>query len=136
MAQVNVEARFRAKVEWRGPEECWPWTGATTPKGYGHMGWREDGRRVDEYAHRVAYQLERGAIPEGLEIDHKCGVRSCCNPAHLEAVTHAENVRRGSKARQTHCHRGHEFTPENTRVKRNGTRDCRACARIRSGRVA
>jgi len=69
---------------------CWCWTGHLDPGGYGVF-WVA-GRHCG--AHRVAYELFRGSIPEGLEIDHLCRVRHCVSPWHLELVTHAENVRR------------------------------------------
>lgn len=91
----SVEQRFWAKVDRRGSDECWPWTGAKLQHGYGHL-------KVGESyppAHRVAYELLVGPIPEGLQIDHLCRVRDCVNPAHLEPVTNAENGRRGRMAR-------------------------------------
>lgn len=110
---------------------CWLWTGTVSRKGYGHHGW-EGATRI---THRIAYQLVVGPIPEGLELDHLCRNRACCNPDHLEAVTHAINALRGISAnainaRKTHCLRGHEFTPENTRIDSFG-RHCRACRRVR-----
>lgn len=78
------------------------------------------------------YEAFVGPIPDGLQIDHLCRVRHCVNPAHLEPVTIAENVRRGAAA-QTHCKYGHEYTPENT-VIHHGGRECRTCNRIRSRR--
>jgi hypothetical protein len=81
-------------------------------------------------AHRVAYELVIGQIPAGLELDHLCRNVVCVNPAHLEPVTRAENMRRRSAA-QTHCKHGHEFTPENTYYYWHGGRHraCRACGR-------
>ncbi|MGW1796858.1 HNH endonuclease signature motif containing protein [Streptomyces sp. NPDC001984] len=126
-----------------GPNACIVWTGAKQPKGYGQI--QIDGRRVS--VHRIAYETFKGAIPEGLEIDHACHTRDrscpggptcmhrrCVNPHHLEAVTHGENLRRsqgfaGVLARRTHCGHGHEFTPENTRWKVDGSRACRTCLR-------
>jgi hypothetical protein len=72
------------------------------------------------------YSAVKGAIPDGLHIDHLCRNRACCHPDHLEAVTPRENVRRGVRSQVTHCPKGHEYTPENTKVKR-GRRNCRAC---------
>lgn len=119
---MTVADRFQAKIDMRG--SCWLWMGAKTVKGYGSF---NDGGHTRQ-AHRVAYELSYGPVPDGLEIDHTCGNRSCVNPQHLEAVTHSENLRRGA-ARRTHCKYGHEFTPENTYVKRNGARECRICKR-------
>ena len=90
-------------------------------------------------AHRVSYQLYKGAIPQGFVIDHLCRVKSCVNPAHLEAVTSAENTRRGmwpirSHVRKTHCKRGHEFTIANLFFYQDGQRkdkrECKTCRLI------
>lgn len=112
-------------------DSCWLWTAATAGRGYGVVYW--EGRQ--DYAHRVVYMVLVGPIGDGLEIDHVrergCTSIKCVNPAHLEAVTHLENVRRCDKAMQTHCVHGHEFTEENTYRKGNGCRMCRACKRER-----
>ncbi len=76
---------------------CWLWLLATNLPGYGV---RRRGRG-QVYAHRAAYEARFGPIPVGLEIDHRCRQPSCVNPDHLEAVTHAENVRRGRAAKLT-----------------------------------
>lgn len=72
---------------------CWTWTGKKGSKGYGlvHVD-SASGRQ--QQAHRAAYELVVGPIPDGLELDHLCRVRVCVNPAHLEPVTRAENMRR------------------------------------------
>lgn len=115
---------------------CHVWTGKPDPRsGYGRL-WVDASRRA-EGAHRIAYVLAYGPIPEGLEVDHLCRVRHCVNAIHLEAVSTGENVLRGLsfQARNrvaTHCIRGHEFTPENTILRSyrpGGGRRCRQCER-------
>lgn len=115
------------------PTPCWIYHKVPTQLGYAQMT-MPDGSQPG--AHRAFYEHFRGPIPEGLTIDHLCRVRRCVNPDHLEPVTRGENSLRGEgpaaqNARKTHCPRGHEYTPENTRVTPQGTRACRACARER-----
>lgn len=78
---------------------CWLWSGAVSTNGYGRIG--VGGSRLEQ-AHRVAYEIHVGPIPEGLHIDHLCRNRLCVNPAHLEAVTQAENNRRATLEPQEH----------------------------------
>lgn len=123
--------RFWPKVD--KTDDCWLWTGALNSTGYGYIA-RTSNRMVP--AHRIAYELLVGPIPDGLTLDHLCRVRNCVNPSHLEPVTMRENTLRGSappaiNARRTHCVNGHEFTPENTYVGTTG-RECRACNRLRA----
>jgi hypothetical protein len=103
--------------------DCWLWTGAKNPKGYGKISQR--------YAHRMVYEALVGPIPEGLVIDHLCRNTSCVNPAHLEPVTNIVNLLRGPNPRreQTSCVNGHEFTEQNTYIRPNGCRTCRTCGR-------
>lgn len=123
----EVEERFWAKVV-RDPEtDCWLWT-ASTDNGYGRF-WVA-GRLV--LAHRFAYELLVGPIPEGLELDHLCRVRHCVNPAHMEPVTQRVNILRGvgfsaKNAAKTHCKRGHALDEANTYRRGDGKRHCRAC---------
>lgn len=111
---------------------CWIWQGTPNDAGYGRI--QRDGK--DQRAHCYFYEQHVGPIPQGLTLDHLCRVRLCVNPDHLEPVTRGENVRRGIPFRppQTHCKRGHEFTPENTRIGASGSRFCIACGRERDRR--
>lgn len=87
-ASHSIESRFWAKVDLRSSIECWNWNGAKRPTGYGMI--RIDGKTCA--THRIAYQLQKGEIPEGMEILHSCDNPSCCNPAHLDVGTHQQNI--------------------------------------------
>lgn len=85
-----------ARIE-RDASGCWLWAGSIASTGYGTGSFRGRGF----LAHREVYALILGEMPpETLVLDHLCRVRSCVNPAHLEPVTIAENVRRGAEARR------------------------------------
>lgn len=109
---------------------CHLWTGSTNEKGYGHV---QDAGRVRR-VHRVRYEREVGPVPAGMELDHTCSVRHCCNPAHLRPVTHRTNLLAGNTiaaaaASRTHCPRGHALEGDNLRQcdLRHGVRSCRTC---------
>lgn len=109
---------------------CWIWPGSRTVNGYGTVQKDAPARGV-LLTHRVLYEYFIGEIPEGLQIDHLCRVRLCCNPVHMEPVTPGVNTRRGEKYRPAVCARGHEYTPENMLFSNKGYLRCRECNRIR-----
>lgn len=134
-------ARFLAKVDKHGPVperrpdlgRCWTWKPLGSTHGYGQF----TAHGKTRLAHRAAYELFVDPIPPGLTIDHLCFVRECVNPAHLEAVTLAENLRRARawehgaafQREKTHCPAGHPYSGDNLRICKDGKRACRACAR-------
>ena len=132
MAKLSVVERFHAKVE--KTDTCWLWTAFVDQDGYGKF-W--DGEQIT-FAHRVAYRLFVGPIPDGYQVDHVkergCSHRNCVRPDHLEAVPPVVNNARSTSVsakhgRKTHCVNGHEFTPENTYERPTGGRHCRECRR-------
>lgn len=136
LPKLTERERFWAKVN--KTETCWLWT--ATNDGHGYGAFNTASRRSPVKAHRFAYEDLVGPIPEGMQLDHLCRTPLCVNPAHLEPVTHAENMRRGNgwsgtKFRQTHCVHGHPFDEENTYVWSDGRghtrRYCRTCAKRR-----
>lgn len=129
---MTREERFWAKVDRRGDQECWEWQAYIEPRGYGRF--RGGGRR--QLAHRYAYELLVGPIPDGLHIDHLCRNRRCVNPAHMEPVTMRENILRGMASgavavRTNRCARGHDLTHAPPRPRGVG-RYCSDCARERA----
>ena len=122
------------------PNDCWPWKGRSfTPNGYGAFYESVDGQLKGTTAHRVAFLLSGGVIPDRYTVDHVkergCVLKSCCNPAHLEAVTLRENILRSDgpaalNARKTHCPKGHPYDEENTEIRSSGARRCRVCSRV------
>lgn len=128
LAGVSAEERLWRQVQ--KTDGCWNWTGCVTG-GYGRI--RVGDERVQ--AHRYSYELSGGTIPDGFHLDHLCRNQLCVRPDHLEPVTPRENILRGlspmaMQAKQTHCKRGHELFGENLRLRPNGKRECKACARI------
>lgn len=134
----RIPDRIRSKFEVRdipkhhlaeGP--CWIWTACLYKQnGYGAVSYKLKAQP----AHRVLYLLVLGDVPTGMELDHLCRNRACCNPAHLEPVTHQVNCKRGNASLlPTHCIRGHEYTEGSYYVTKK-QRVCKKCHRLNEKR--
>ncbi len=130
---LTAEERFWAKVDQHDPDGCWPWIGSLSTEGYGKYGAGGQG------AHRRAWMLAYGPIPQGMSVLHHCDNRPCCKPTDLFLGTQADNMAdmlakgRSHEQRKTHCPQGHFYDEANT-IWYRGWRRCRACKRQRDRR--
>lgn len=129
LPRLSIEDRFWSKVE--KTETCWLWRGTMHYSGYGYFA---PTPRTMVRAHRMAYELAVGPIPDGLTIDHLCRVKNCVNPSHMEPVTAAENTRRvvrptgpQPERRLTTCRRGHNDWSSWIGGDGKEKRQCRIC---------
>lgn len=122
---MGREERVLSKVAYS--HGCWLFQGKVDVHGYDRIG-HTDGTGL---AHRAVYIALIGDPGEDIALDHLCRNPACVNPWHMDPVPNAENVRRGCGSQRrlakTHCPHGHQYTPENTRIKPWGARECRAC---------
>jgi hypothetical protein len=126
------------KIALDGETGCLEWLASKNVFGYGII-WKGPGRGQMYLAHRVAYELTVGPIPEGKELDHLCRNRGCVEVTHLEPVSHRVNMLRApdsiiTRSRdKTHCPQGHAYDEGNT-VRSQGRRQCRICLRAAAER--
>ena len=130
MNMFDLPVRVQGKIVQTPESGCWLWIGAVNHKDYGCL--HVNGRTM--VAHRFIYTSLIGPIPNGLQLDHLCRVRSCVNPHHLEPVTCRENVMRGQgvaviHSQKTHCFRGHLLSGDNLVLIRGQYRNCKVCLR-------
>lgn len=144
--RATTEQRFWRHVDFGGPlpdrsdplvttdGQCWLWASRVDRGGYGHF-YAGDRRTV--LAHRFAYELMLGPIPDGMQLDHRCRVRHCIRPDHLEPVSMRENMLRGDSpaaraVRTGRCKHGHSHWG----VSKGGRgRYCIDCSRAAARRV-
>lgn len=123
----EIQFRIKSRVS-VGSKGCWNWNGYIDRDGYGRFS--VNGKQ--DTVHRISFAAFGGIIPQGLQLDHLCRNRRCCNPKHLEPVTKKENTLRGTSfsavnARKTHCDHGHAFDDRNTYRHGGRRRQCRKC---------
>ena len=108
---------------------CFAWLGGTSGQDeYGRVRWQEpDGQRRTKSAHKAAYELAKGPVPEGYEVDHLCNMPWCVNPDHLEAVTPEEHIRRREYPIKQFCDKGHPRAPTAQKRGRGYRYECPIC---------
>jgi len=125
VAKLKKQLRDRCNVTDSG---CWEFRCKPSAAGYART--RYGGRSW--FVHRLMWKAVYGSLTDGKEIDHLCRNTMCCNPKHLEEVTHRVNMLRGEtiaarNGAKTHCVHGHKFADGNTYIRENGGRQCRIC---------
>ena len=133
--RIEIWDRFLSFVSFEPNSGCWLWEGVTDDDGY--PGFTDgSGRKVR--AHRFSVEhVRRISIPSTIHVDHRCTVRCCVNPDHLDPVTPAVNIERCAThvGKRTHCPRGHAYAGDNVVINIEGRRICRTCVNARARAV-
>ena len=121
----NIISRFFQYVSIKEDGGCWLWVGSLSSNGYGKFKTR----------YRFCYEIFKGEIGPGLQLDHLCRTRSCVNPDHLEPVSSRENIRRGENhvakiMQSVFCKRGHYLCKDNLIKTMRNYRRCKTCNNI------
>lgn len=130
-----IKEKFMRNVQFEPNTGCWLWDGPLDRDNYARFGIKE---KRSSRASRISYEYFKGIDPKEMYVLHKCDTRQCVNPDHLFLGTAKDNAQDCSKKGRhknqikTHCHRGHEYTEQNTYSRSPGKRECRICLNERS----
>ena len=129
MSNLLLPARLQHKAI-PSDEGCLLWTGATGGgKTHRYAVAQLDGKL--QLVHRWLYEQAHGPVGAGVHVHHKCRVPLCLNLEHLEALPIREHIGQWHRDK-THCPYGHPYSVANTYRRRDGSRQCRECGRLRA----
>ena len=116
---MDLEQALARHVSPEPTSGCWLWTGNRTRGGYG---------LIDRTtAHRWVYRRLIGPVPPQHDLHHRCRLRACVNPAHLEPMDRHAHKALDRLDRLKVCRKGHPMTPETIARRREGGQWCRLC---------
>ncbi len=122
---LPVFTRLVEKIKINPITGCWEWQGRRNEDGYGEWTVRYAGGFITQ-PHRLSFLIFNGYLPKKRDVDHKCRVRWCLNPDHLQDVSHKRNCELRVEVK-THCKNGHELIPANVYTGTRGDRVCKTC---------